>query len=271
MHNSKYYFSAITHRDLSDIKKLQPEGWSDIIPEITYYIDSNFCSPIKIMSDNGIVGIGASISLGKTCWLAHIIVDYSYRNMGLGLRIVNKLLNDIENRDQKSILLIATDLGEPVYKKVGFKIVTEYAVFKRESSRNNMISFENIVRYKEDFRERIYEMDRMITGEDRTNILASTIQSSMIYLQDGKMSGYFVPKLGDGTIIAESKEAGIELMKLKFNSTNKAVIPVENKAGIKFLKENGFRELSPVKRMILGQDIGWKPENIYNRISGNFG
>ncbi len=271
MNNCIHSFSPITHDDLIDIQQLQPDGWSDIIPDITFYIESVFCSPVKLQHYNSIVGIGASISFGKTCWLAHIIVDSSHRNMGIGLSTVQKLLNDIENKDQRSILLIATDLGEPVYKKVGFRNVSEYARFERERSDSKIASSDNIVHFEENFRDSIYEMDKKVTGEDRTKILTGTLGSSLVYLKGGKMLGYYIPELGDGPIIAETNEAGIELMKIKYASIDKAVIPAENEKGIMFLKENGFKETTTIKRMILGQDIDWKPEQIYSRISGNFG
>ena len=53
---------------------------------------------------------------------------------------------------------------------------------------------------------------------------------------------------------------------------DKAVIPAENKAGIEFLKQNGFVE-SQTKgtRMILGNEVPWFPKKIYSRIGGNFG
>ena len=68
-----------------------------------------------------------------------------------------------------------------------------------------------------------------------------------------------------------SKLIYIELMKLKYAAIEKAVLPVENKAGITFLLENGFAESSRALRMLSGEDILWKPANIFSRIGGNFG
>ena len=83
--------------------------------------------------------------------------------------------------------------------------------------------------------------------------------------------GYYAPEIGEGPIIAEKEEAGIELMKLKHTTIDKAVLPDENMAGKEFLKENGFKETSRMKRMILLQDIDWKSQNIFSRIGGNVG
>src|SRR5665648_764683 len=85
-------FETVTIDDLDEIRNLQPQDWSDIIPEFEFYIQSSFCSPIKTKIDDKIVGIGASIIFKNTSWIAHIIVDSEYRNKGIGAQIVIEIL-----------------------------------------------------------------------------------------------------------------------------------------------------------------------------------
>jgi hypothetical protein len=72
--------------------------------------------------------------------------------------------------------------------------------------------------------------------------------------------------------MATTEEAGLALMKLKYSKIEKAVLPGENHTGINFLKQHGFA-LSDTRgtRMILGQEVVWKPKQIFGRIGGNFG
>jgi len=96
--------------------------------------------------------------------------------------------------------------------------------------------------------------------------------NSFVYISDGTVNGFYIPGLGEGPVFALTEEAGMELMRFKYSTTDKATIPGENKAGIAFLKELGFVVTNTVgKRMISGPDIGWKPEMVYNRIGGNLG
>jgi hypothetical protein len=61
-------------------------------------------------------------------------------------------------------------------------------------------------------------------------------------------------------------------MKYKYSKIDKAVFPSDNKAGINFLRQNGFIDtMTKGTRMIYGKDIDWKPGNIFGRIGGNFG
>lgn len=93
-----------------------------------------------------------------------------------------------------------------------------------------------------------------------------------MYAKGSKINGFYLPDLGEGLIFAENSEAGVELMKVKYAKSDKAVIPSENQVGIDFLKQNGFKQIDTKgKRMILGKDISWKPDCVYSRIGGNYG
>ena len=265
-------FEIVTYNDLGEIVNLQPEGWPDIVPEFEYYINKDFCYPLKIKADNKIVGVGTSIVFGKTGWLAHIIVDKDYRKRGIGYQIVVELLRGINNQSVETCLLIATEPGKPIYIKAGFRIVTEYSFLKREKPWVELPISKNINFFREEYKSMILELDRKISGENRSSLLSDYLDNSIVFIENNKVKGYYIRGLREGLIYADTKEAGLELMKVKYSKADKAVLPSDNILGIEFLKRNGFAEADTKgTRMILGSDIDWKPKNIYSRIGGNFG
>lgn len=264
-------FTPVTPVDLNEIGKLQPEGWTDIVPKFRYYIDSGFSYPVKVSINGQIIGTGVSISFQHTSWLANIIVDSRFRKQGIGGEIVGHLLNNIGGVAKASVLLIATPFGETVYLKVGFRKVTEYVFFTREDPNITHLLSANIFSFEKKHRHAILEMDKRVSGENRERLVSGFLDNSKVFVENNKVLGYYLPDLGEGLIVAENQLAGIELMKFKYAGIHKAVLPIENTTGIDFLKQNGFTETSRGKRMILGQDIPWQPENLYSRIGGDLG
>jgi len=264
-------FETITTDDLDEIRNLQPPDWSDIIPEFKFYIQSSFCYPIKIKIDDRIVGIGASIIFKDTSWVAHIIVDSEYRNKGFGARIVNELLETIKRDSIATCSLIATELGKPVYLKAGFRIVAEYSFFQREKQWIDCPISGKVIPFEEKHRTMIYELDQIISGEKREPLLTDYLSNSKLFVENNEVLGYYIPDLKEGLIYADTDEAGLELMKLKYASVDKAVLPSENIAAVVFLQQNGFVETRKGTRMILGNDLDWNPRKMYGRIGGNFG
>jgi GNAT superfamily N-acetyltransferase len=265
-------FAQVVYNDLYELAKFQPEGWPDIVPAFKFYIDSEFCKPIKAILKGKIVGLGACILFDDTAWLAHIIVLPECRNKGIGFEIVDKLVQYIKLKPINSILLIATESGMPVYLKAGFRITSEYQFYKREKPWTKMQAHGNIFPYHNKYRRDVLELDRRVSGEDRGHLIQGQLSGAYVCLQQDIVTGLYIPDLGEGPIIADNREAGFEFMKMKYSSVDKAVLPIDNLAGNHFLLQNGF-SLTGTKgtRMILGNEVPWFPEKIYSRISGNFG
>ena len=257
--------------DVNFISDLLPFGWEDVVSIIDWYTHNSFCYPVKVCIDKKIIGIGTAIVHNKTAWLAHIIVHTDHRNQGIGKDITQTLVDTSFSKGCETIYLLATDLGEPMYRKIGFETETEYMIFTCESSGGNFESDENIVEIKSDFNKQILDLDRQVSGEDRILVLEQHLSDGYIYLIDNEVQGFYMPNLGNGLIIAATNTAGEELMKLRLRSKDFAAFPVDNTNGITFMKQNNFKEDRSEKRMRLGMKRNWQPQNIYNSIGGNLG
>ena len=265
-------FLQTTKSDLSEISNLQPEGWRDITAVFNSYLDYDFCYPLKVTIGEKIIGVGVSIIFGKTGWLAHIIVDKKNRIKGIGSQIFQLLLNDMKRKSVETFLLIATKLGEPIYRKAGFKVISEYMKFKREKPFIEMPTSKQIVLYRDKYYSELMNLDKSISGENREPLISRHLDDALLYLENNKCAGFYLPNLGEGLILAAEPEAGLELMKAKFAKADTAIIPNENLLGIDFLEKTGFINTGKKgKRMILGVDIDWKPKCVFSRIGGNYG
>ena len=262
----------LQHSDIALLNEIQPPDWDDISPHIKYYINSPYCESIKIISGNKICGIGTTLKHKDTVWLAHIIVHPEFRNRGIGKRITDALVKSVDRRKYKTIYLIATELGYPVYLKSGFEIETEYADFDilHGIPPDYEIS-SSIIPFNENHRSEILKLDKFVTGESRENRLNEHIQNSFVFLSEGKVCGAYFPKLGEGLIIAYEEEAGIELIKLRLKKMKNAFFPIDNKAAFEFYSSGNFKFDKYSKRMRLGKEKKLHLENMYNRVSGQIG
>ncbi|MEJ2052698.1 MAG: GNAT family N-acetyltransferase [Calditrichaceae bacterium] len=263
---------VLCEKELESIGHLQPAGWSDIISEFRFYINSPFCCTLKAVIDDKIAGLGASIEYGSTAWLAHIIVDKNYRRQGIGYRIVKALLQYLKQRSIETVLLIATELGKPLYEKAGFYTVGEYVYMQKEKPVRNIVTIDHMKRFNITLRSDVYDLDKKVTGENRAWLLEKYLDQSWISIEHDNVTGYYIPNLREGLVIADTSRAGIELLKFKLSTHDKIVLPAENTAGINFLKTHGYSKTnSKGTRMVYGENIFWHPEKIFSRIGGNFG
>jgi Acetyltransferase (GNAT) family len=261
----------LEHTDLELINELKPADWPDIVTPFTFYISSFFCFPVKVMNNGTIAGTGSVIIHNDVAWLAHIIVHPAHRGRGLGGLITQALVDISRKNNCTTIYLLATELGEPVYTKAGFVTETGYLFFKDIRPPADFTLPAGIIPYKEAYRDELARLDRQVSGEERMHHTAHYLNDGFLYRAGSITEGFYLPGFGEGLIIANTVNAGTALMKMRLLSKTNASFPVGNKEAAALLYQYNYREFRSAKRMRLGKERTWQPENIYSRIGGNLG
>jgi GNAT superfamily N-acetyltransferase len=269
--NNTVKIEPLSHADLIHLPELQPEGWYDIRPTHAFYMSVDFCFPVKITIDGRIAGIGTGIIHGDVAWLGHIIVHPDFRNRGLGGIITKALVDEMHTRHCKTIYLIATELGEPVYRKLGFEIETEYVFFKDLAKMTDWYAAPEVVPYNPSHKDQIASIDKLVSGEDRMFHLERFLATGFVHITDSVLNGFYLPDFGDGSIIATTLSAGLDLMRLRLAAKDNASFPIDNVDALQFMHDNNFQEFRKAKRMRLGPERELNLQFIYNRIGGNVG
>ncbi len=259
-----------TTADLPEIKKLQPKNWGDIIPNIRFYLGSEFCYTIVAEQEQTIMGCGTAIQHDNCIWLANIIVGEEYRGLGLGGMITAHLL-DYSKQRTDSIILIATNLGYPIYKKQGFIDEEEYLFFDRQHA--DVTLSDNIIPYEATFKDSVLQLDYEVTGELRPKLLLPKLPEAFVYLQNNEFQGFAIPSLGEGLVLAKTTEAGLALMASNTKLQNRFALPKTNHFAIEHALHLGYQSIPDIYaiKMYWGKHIKWRPTMQYGRAGGNMG
>jgi len=260
--------------EIPQLHNFPPEDWNLDLPQvISFHFGYPYFYPVAAEAGNKIVGCGIAMLHGPVCWLGTIIVLPEYRGKGIGTEITSHLSEYCRSKGCENQILIASEMGEPVYRKLGFTTSAAYVFFKRESvlptqQTSNVREIKN-----EDF-EKINELDRVISGEKRFNFLERFLSTGWVYDpgKSGDISGVYLPDYGSGLIIAKDSASGLMLLKFRFNQgKTKIAVPSSNTIAQEYLLSEGFQEYRRAPRMVLGEDVKWNPEMVYNRGTGYCG
>ncbi len=256
-----------------DLKALTPSDWnSDISLFFKTHGNEKYLHAIGFELDDQLVACGFAIINNNVAWLGNIVVDNNFRKLGLGTKITSSLIGYCKNINCTSLLLIATKLVEPVYRKLGFQTESEYIFFR--GTNNFALKEEHCIRKitVTDYDD-IFKLDFVFTCEDRKYLLMKFLHSGFLHLNDRKeIDGFFLPDFGNGFIAAGNETAGINLLQGKHIGIEATtVVPSKNETAVRYLMENNFREVLRAPRMMLGEKIIWKPECIFSRAAGYCG
>lgn len=259
--------------EIHGLNGLSPTDWKfDYEDFLNDFLTDDYFYAFAIIQDELIVGTGNVILKEKVGWLANIIVDENYRGKGLGYKMTKFLVDFLNDKGCETQLLIATELGEAVYQKVGFRKITEYQCFDSEVDLD--YTYTNSIReLKNSDLESIYELDRDANGENRTHLIDKYFENGAGYFNiNNELLGFYLPDFGRGLVISKDSKAGIELLKLKHSKQGtRTLLPIDNENGINFLESSGLKKGDKCSRMILGKENKWNPNYIYSYGSGYCG
>lgn len=260
-----------TQEDLKQLPPLQPEGWSDLALVFREYLELDLCKPFKMVVNGRMAATGVLICFQNTVWLAHIIVDTDLRNQGMGFFMVEYLKGAAEKMGYKSVSLIATELGYPVYMKAGFTEQTRYLFFDNSLSRGNVDESKDVRPIENQDEKQVYAMDLRVSGENRSKLLSAHMKSGWVCCRNSKLKGFYLPSLGEGLVVAEDDVSGLTLTEKRIQVGRQVVVPEENSSCVRFLTQKGLTQKMTARRMIWGRPFKWHPQNLFSRIGGNFG
>lgn len=263
--------SVLNPNDIQQLPSIQPPTWYDIRPIHEFYVQAPYCYTCKAEIGNEMVGAGTVIFHDDVAWLAHILVHENHRKKGIGKAISEHVLNAALNKGLKTVYLKATDLGAPVYTKLGFELETEYLIYKDFTYEVNMDDSEYIRPYVEGYKEDILALDQAISGENRIDNLCLYLKTGFVYIKDDVLKGFYLPDCGEGLIVSNDKDSGIALIQKRLKEKPTAIFPKENRHATAFMNQLNIEPVGTIRRMRFGEERPLDLSGIYNRIGGNLG
>ena len=104
-------------------------GWGERRPELEFYFRHAQCHPIVAEAYGAIVGTAMATYSGRVGWLGLVFVTPALRGRGLGAALTRAALDTLAGFGCRTVLLAASDLGKPLYDRIGFVVDGAYTVW----------------------------------------------------------------------------------------------------------------------------------------------
>jgi predicted N-acetyltransferase YhbS len=213
--------------------------------------------------DGRAVGGVCCASFGATGWIGALGVLPEARRRGAGEALTRAACERLHDHGAKTVLLYATDMGRPLYERLGFELEGTVTAWRGTAGTTRADITLRAVR--EEDRAAVRALDRAATGEDRAPVLdALQPLSGLIAERGGEASGWAVTTpWGAGVAICGADErAGVTLTAAAARGpgTSTIVVPDANIAASDALEHWGFSPTAAGARMRLGPRVAWRPE-----------
>jgi GNAT superfamily N-acetyltransferase len=232
--------------------------------------------------ERAIVGTAVATINGPVGWIGTIWVASPSRGHGLGRALTAAVIEAAESAGCRTLVLVATEAGRPLYERFGFAVHTWY----RTMEAPGMVApaGEDQLRAVRSFRPDdlagMAALDRTATGEDRRHLLAAfatPATTKVVPDGSGAPSGFVIrAPWGGGATIAQEPADAMAILRARRLAAGpdgrvRAGILVENEAGAALLAADGWTDVWHAPRLIRGEPLDWRPERIWGQFNHALG
>jgi len=254
--------------------------WGDRRLYLEFVIGHPGTRPFVADADGVVVGTGVVSLNGPAAWIGTIFVDPAWRRRGVGLELTRATIDAADDAGCRTLVLVATDAGRPMYERLGFEVQTSYRILEAAGLPGGTPVDPRIRPYEETDLSAMAVLDGEATGEDRTHLLrafADGTTSRVLDAGGGAVGGFVVrAPWGGGATIAPRIEDACAILDARRVTQGpdgrvRAGLLSENAAGIEHLLANGWTDAWHAPRLVRGAPMAWRPEAIWGQFNHAFG
>lgn len=255
-------------------------GWGERGAFLEKLLANPSCQPLVGVRDDAVVATGLATINGPVGWVGSIFVEPSLRSQGLGRAMTEAVCSRLDAAGCTTQELIASEHGRSLYEKMGFRIDGWYQILEALplDSAPMPPRGTTLRPIRRDDIERIGELDRRATGEDRRGLLGALAVGGWILEAGDELLGFMIQILPDSAaLIAPDPDDAACLLNLLRHlgkgraKTIHAAVVQGNEAGQQRLEDQSWSPTFATPRMLRGQSISWEPQLIWSLLGFAFG
>lgn len=278
---------AMTAADIDPVSvAILADDWGDRRSWFTFAVGHPGCRVVAADDGAGrVVGTGVTTINGNAAWIGTIWVAAAARGRGLGRALTEATIEAAEAAGCRTLILVATDAGRPLYERLGFTVRAWYRTMEapgrgRGDGPAVGLSGTSIRPYRATDLPALAHLDAAATGEDRAHLLAAlaTPEGTRVAVgADDRPQGFLVrPPWGGGATIAPDPDVAMAILEAR-----RDVYPVDRKVrggvldrndrGLARLDAAGWTEAWRAPRMERGAPLDWDPGAIWGQFNHALG
>jgi GNAT superfamily N-acetyltransferase len=267
----------------SVVAAILADDWGDRRAWFEFALASPSCRAFVAEGGDGqAVGTGVLTVHGAVGWIGTIWVASSMRRHGIGLALTQATIDAAEEAGCRTLVLVATEAGRPMYERLGFGTQTWYRTMEAQpgsARREGSPPVPAMRAFRPDDLPALVALDRAATGEDRAVNLGmlTTSEGTRILERDGGIAGFVArAPWGGGATVAPRLEDALAILDAHRMAAQpgrrvRCGILLENEVGARALDAGGWTEAWRAPRMVRGDDLDWHPEHIWGQFNHAMG
>lgn len=271
---------AMTSEDIEPATEaILRADWGDRRSWFEFAVSQPECAAVVAVAGGELVGTGVGTANGTVGWVGTIWVAADRRGAGLGRALTQAVIDGLESAGCRTLLLVATDAGLPLYERIGFEIQTRYRILEAPGLDPARAGDAAVRPFEPGDLEPIIALDRATTGEDRGHAIRRFADpaTTKVLAADGAIRGFVIrAPWGGGATVALTPADAMAILEARRRAAGpsgrvRVGLVEENAAGLVALDAAGLRPIWSAPRLIRGEPLEWKPDRIWGQFNHAMG
>ena len=221
----------------------------------------------QVVEENGkIIGLGGIFFSGDICFIGYMAVLHEMRRKGLGTTLFRNLIKIGKLKGYKTFMLYATELGEPIYRKFGFRSKYDTRLYNLPIKPSLLQKTNKKVSLSKNFPNWATLIDKNTVGFDRSEFLQLKINHGSILITVHKEGFALVSNSRLGPVISKNFHTAVSLINegIKLGATH-IIVPRHSQFPSKLFKLINLteRDADSNLNMIYGKEVAQKLDQFY--------
>jgi len=254
--------------------------WGDRRTWFEFATTQPACRPVVAELDGALAGTGVGTANGSVGWVGTIWVDPARRGAGLGRALTQAVIDGLEAAGCRTLVLVATEEGLPLYERMGFERQTRYRILEAPGLDPAAVAPDPEVRpFARADLDTICALDLAATGEDRGHAIRrfASPETSKVLDVDGAIRGFVVrAPWGGGATVAPDPGDAMRLLEARRRTSGvggrvRVGMVEANAAGLTAVDAAGLTPIWSAPRLIRGDPLDWHPDWIWGQFNHAMG
>jgi GNAT superfamily N-acetyltransferase len=209
--------------------------------------------------EGSLAGMVGALRYGPVAYVGMMGVSPERQRLGVGTALMTHLIEDLERRGCRTMLLEATTAGEPLYKALGFQVDAVTVEFRRVSTPTQAGLPQTVCAVKAEEFDALAGLDERLFGANRRSLLQRLFDERPKHvLRAANGDGYLFAQLQIlGPWAADSPGVAEDLLIASTHLSGPApwrvLVPAQNTASMELLERHGFAEYRRMSHMRRGE------------------
>ncbi|HNR55239.1 MAG TPA: hypothetical protein PKJ19_08740 [Flavobacteriales bacterium] len=246
--NDNVRIIPLTHAVIEQAAHPWPDRWEEQLGRLRWHLSTPYATALVAEIFGDVIGVGCGFVQGGVGRIT-VLGFLSEADAEVRVRLTDALIDALTAEGSTSIEVVAAPADVDRWQAFGFG--THETILRYTGGKFLQATRDEVIHHEVEHRLGILHLDRKAFGYDRSTLVMEHIYLCVVYMEGTRIRGFSLSLLGEGLIVADAPDVGLELQRWHFPIQEHILLPDGNGAHEHLTKQAYRHEVEGI-RMVRG-------------------